>query len=35
MHEDKVNLEDIVFRGVTLSIKKPDNIVKTDSDHII
>lgn len=35
MHEDEVNLEDIVFRGVTLSIKKPDNIIKTDSDHII
>jgi len=35
MHEDEVDLEDIVFRGVTLSINKPDNIVKTDSDHII
>jgi len=35
MHENKADLEDIIFRGVTLSIKKPDNIVKMDFDHIV
>jgi len=35
MHEDEADLEDIIFRGVTLSIKKPDNIVKTDSGHFV
>lgn len=35
MHEDETDLEDIIFRGVTLSIKKPDYIVKTDSGHIV
>jgi len=35
MHEDEADLEDIIFRGVTLNIKKPDNIVKTDSGHIV
>lgn len=35
MYEDEADLEDIIFHGVTLSIKKLDNIVKTDSGHIV
>jgi len=35
MHDDEADLEDIIFRGVTLSITKPYNIVKTDSGHIV
>jgi len=35
MHEDEADLEDIIFGGATLSIKKPDNIVKTDYGHIV
>ena len=34
MLEDDVNFEDIMFQGVTLSIKKPDDIVKMCSGHI-